>query len=213
MYKGRLYIIRTENELTQQQLADKLGINRTNYCKYERGLRIPAKFDFWIKLANYYGVSVGYLMGYGISRMQYLLLLKQEYKKKGSLRTLIDKYIRDNGIDINFETISFDTFVKNFPCLDIRTYSASVIEEYTNKDYIEWSINQLDDYLFGTPIYTYYKSGNLNKQIKYFSKQFPYDCKLLPNDELDKKIDSLIADLKDFKDHIHLLPENTKVRK
>ncbi len=58
----RLYDLRTDNDLTQQQVADYLMCNRQVYARYERGLReIPV--SMLIKLADLYKTSVDYILG------------------------------------------------------------------------------------------------------------------------------------------------------
>lgn len=54
--------LRVDHDLTQQQVADYLGCQREVYRRYEKGTRtIPV--DFLIRLADYYGVSLDYLVG------------------------------------------------------------------------------------------------------------------------------------------------------
>ena len=61
MFFRRLYDLRTDNDLTQQQLADYLMCNRQVYARYERGLReIPVSMIF--KLAKFYNVSTDYIL-------------------------------------------------------------------------------------------------------------------------------------------------------
>lgn len=58
----RLYDLRTDNDLTQQQVADYLMCNRQVYARYERGTReIPV--SMLIKLADLYNTSVDYILG------------------------------------------------------------------------------------------------------------------------------------------------------
>lgn len=58
----RLYDLRIDNDLTQQQVADYLLCNRQVYARYERGIReIPV--SMLIKLAKLYNVSVDYILG------------------------------------------------------------------------------------------------------------------------------------------------------
>lgn len=58
----RLYDLRTDNDLTQEQVADYLTCNRQVYARYERGLReIPVSMV--IKLAKFYNVSTDYILG------------------------------------------------------------------------------------------------------------------------------------------------------
>lgn len=54
--------LRVDHDLTQQQVADILGCQREVYRRYEKGTRtIPV--EFLIKLADYYKVSLDYLVG------------------------------------------------------------------------------------------------------------------------------------------------------
>lgn len=62
MYFKRLYDLRIDNDLTQQQVADYLMCNRQVYARYERGLReIPV--SMLIKLADLYKTSTDYILG------------------------------------------------------------------------------------------------------------------------------------------------------
>lgn len=53
---------REDNDKTQKQLADYLGMKQPQYYRYENGQRdIPT--DILIKLSKYYNVSVDYILG------------------------------------------------------------------------------------------------------------------------------------------------------
>ena len=54
--------LREDNDKTQQEVADYLNVKQTTYSKYELG-KINIPIDVFIKLADYYGVSVDYLVG------------------------------------------------------------------------------------------------------------------------------------------------------
>lgn len=62
MLKERLRKIRLEHKLTQQNIADALGIDRTTYTVYETGVTTPSPATL-VKLSQIYNVTVGYLMG------------------------------------------------------------------------------------------------------------------------------------------------------
>lgn len=62
MLNERLKELRKLKNLTQQQLAEILGIDRSNYANYERGKRIPP-IDKIEKIADFFNVSIDYLMG------------------------------------------------------------------------------------------------------------------------------------------------------
>lgn len=58
----RLYDLHTDNDKTQQDIADYLMCNRQVYARYERGLReIPVSMV--IRLAKYYNTSTDYILG------------------------------------------------------------------------------------------------------------------------------------------------------
>ena len=62
MFFKRIGDLRTDSDLTQQQVADYLMCNRQVYARYERGLReIPV--SMLIKLAELYNTSTDYLLG------------------------------------------------------------------------------------------------------------------------------------------------------
>lgn len=56
--------LREDNDKTQKEVAAYLNINQTTYSKYELG-KINVPIDVFIKLADYYTVSIDYLVGRG----------------------------------------------------------------------------------------------------------------------------------------------------
>lgn len=54
--------LRTEKELTQKELADKLGVTRGSIGLYEQEKRSPDN-EMLTKLANFFNVSTDYLLG------------------------------------------------------------------------------------------------------------------------------------------------------
>ena len=57
----RIRNLREDNDLTQQQIADKLFINRRTYAAYENGVNSMTP-ETLCKIADIYGVSVDYLL-------------------------------------------------------------------------------------------------------------------------------------------------------
>ena len=51
-----LKLLRVKNQLTQQQLAQKLGVSCTMYNLIERGQR-KGSIDFWTKIQQLFNVS------------------------------------------------------------------------------------------------------------------------------------------------------------
>lgn len=69
---NRIKELRKEKKLTLKQLSEELAkqgykITPDALSKYERGEREP-KLNSWSKLANFFGVSIGYLQGQGWSK-------------------------------------------------------------------------------------------------------------------------------------------------
>lgn len=61
-YYPRLRDLREDHDLTQQQVADYLGMKQPQYSRYERGLRdIPT--DVLIRLARLYKTTTDYILG------------------------------------------------------------------------------------------------------------------------------------------------------
>lgn len=65
----KLKELRNQASLTQEQLADKLGIKKATVSYYEKGERTPSP-DVLIKIAEIFHVSTDYLLG--IERTSYL---------------------------------------------------------------------------------------------------------------------------------------------
>lgn len=53
--------LREDNDKTQKEIADYLNIKQTTYSKYELG-KINIPIEAFIKLADYYNVSIDYLL-------------------------------------------------------------------------------------------------------------------------------------------------------
>ncbi|MDD6620304.1 MAG: helix-turn-helix transcriptional regulator [Eubacteriales bacterium] len=61
-YYRRIRDLREDNDKTQTEIANYLGMKQPQYYRYENGLRdLPS--DVLIKLADYYNVSTDYILG------------------------------------------------------------------------------------------------------------------------------------------------------
>ena len=59
---NRIKELRLEKSISQQNLADKVGVTRQAISLFEKGDREP-KLETWIKLSNFFKVPVSYLKG------------------------------------------------------------------------------------------------------------------------------------------------------
>lgn len=58
----RLYVLRKERKLTQEDAAKGLGISMKSYCRYEKKEREPTA-SVLVQMAQFYNVSLDYLVG------------------------------------------------------------------------------------------------------------------------------------------------------
>ena len=58
----RLKELRINGGYTQQDIANELQIDRSNYSKYELG-KLEISIDMLITLAKFYGVTADYIIG------------------------------------------------------------------------------------------------------------------------------------------------------
>ena len=58
----RIKNLREDRDLKQETLAEMLGVRQTTYSKYELG-KINVPVEMLMKLADFYGVTLDYLVG------------------------------------------------------------------------------------------------------------------------------------------------------
>lgn len=61
-FGNRLKTLRTKNNLTQAQLAQKLGVTKSVISAYENNLRMPS-YDILISISRVFKVTTDYLLG------------------------------------------------------------------------------------------------------------------------------------------------------
>lgn len=96
----RIKLLREEQSLNQSQLAEKLDIAVSSISQYESGDRIPSD-DIKVRLANFFDVSLDYLMGLSEIRNPYVFF---------TLNTILKDLTQD---EIN-EVIKYVMFIKHF---------------------------------------------------------------------------------------------------
>lgn len=111
----RLRALRKEKGLTQTDLGNLLGITVSAYGNYELGQREPS-IEMLIKLADYFGVSVDYLIGHDSTT-------DQEFKiKKAAPITDADSKFIESYLNADDET-------KNI----VQKSSAAIIKERSDR--------------------------------------------------------------------------------
>ena len=70
MYQNRLRDLREDRDLKQKDIAELLKVHQTTYSDYELG-RLNIPIASLHSLADYYGVSVDYLLGRTSTKQPY----------------------------------------------------------------------------------------------------------------------------------------------
>lgn len=61
-YRKRLFDLRTDNDLRQEDIAQILNISSQAYGMYENGKR-SLPIEYLVKLSQYYSVTTDYILG------------------------------------------------------------------------------------------------------------------------------------------------------
>lgn len=61
-YQERIRALRQDNDLSQREIADMLGIAQTTYSQYELDKR-PMPIEYLVALCKFYKVSADYMLG------------------------------------------------------------------------------------------------------------------------------------------------------
>lgn len=60
--KNRIKELRKKSGITQKQLSEELGIPTNTLSQYENDERTPKKIDIWERIADFFDVSIAYLL-------------------------------------------------------------------------------------------------------------------------------------------------------
>lgn len=89
---NRLKELRKEKKITQEELAQEIGVSKITILRWENGER-QIKPEKAQQLADYFGVSVGYLLGYEEAKtLENILKDAEEYLEMTEDDLLSDNY-------------------------------------------------------------------------------------------------------------------------
>jgi transcriptional regulator with XRE-family HTH domain len=94
-FKDRFKELRKEKDLTQKGIGDILGYSESNISLYESGGREPKTIEDLIKIADFFEVSLDYLMGRTNDRN--ILLINDEVNGD-KIEIGVDKRIYPDGL-------------------------------------------------------------------------------------------------------------------
>lgn len=98
--------LRKQNSLSQEQVAQIIGVSKQAYGHYEREER-ELGYDMLCKLADYYNVSVDYLIGHDSSPLA-----------ERPMSAIAENFIREYGELFSDET--FQSYVHLYKLMDAR---------------------------------------------------------------------------------------------
>lgn len=104
--KDRIFTLRTENSLTQQQMAKIFKVGISTISMWEKGERIPRP-KLLQELCDYFNVDMDYLMGRSDIKNRYQAGLKYDWEDKLKQK---NKKQEESNIDMN-TVINGDEFV------------------------------------------------------------------------------------------------------
>ena len=102
-----LKLLRTKNKLSQQQLADIIGVTQQSINKYENH-KIEPDIQTLIKLAEYFNTSVDYLVGH--TDIDHVIESIVRYDLNQDEAILIDKYRKLSKKQKNVVSILTDSY-------------------------------------------------------------------------------------------------------
>lgn len=121
---NKLKILRKENNLTQDELAKKIGVNLRTLQKWENG-ESSIREKNAKKLAEHFGVSVGYLLGYEdkVTKEFYkqLDLYNLDEFRKFRIKLNIELSLLNGILDNDYEKISDEvSYLNNFADKELK---------------------------------------------------------------------------------------------
>jgi transcriptional regulator with XRE-family HTH domain len=94
-FKDRIKGLRIENDLTLKELSKKIGYSESSICMYESGKRLPKKPEDYIKIADFFDVTLDYLLGKSDDKNSFYI---QRNKKTSIYNDFIDLLIKHGKI-------------------------------------------------------------------------------------------------------------------
>ena len=164
--------LRLQQKMTQEQLADRLGVSYQSISRWENGITYP-DIEFLPAIANYFSVSLDYLMG------------QDDAEKRRAIKKQINK-IADMGTNDEDELIEFIRSCRrekeNAECFEDICYSlrysplhksTKVIEELRKS--MDVFFEECDDVSIRSRALGYYASLEEEAHIKVLLDRYSYD--------------------------------------
>lgn len=112
MFKDRLKELRIEKGLTQADVAKAIGVSSATIGNYEQGTREPRNNAMWKSLADFFNVSVDYLMDKVNTEPAPVSSIKKEFALEDAEKDRFKQFRTDVPIIYNKVDISCFVFSK-----------------------------------------------------------------------------------------------------
>lgn len=162
---NRLKELRKQKGLTQQELADEISVSKITILRWENEER-QIKTEKAQQLADYFGVSVGYLLGYSDVRFELEQIEKAIKNRLIDSESTINKDVFENTLKIveraRFLDLDLDTITS------LYFYNCEISKVKTLNDLFDFFDSEAHDYMELLSIVEPYQADKIIQEISKF---------------------------------------------
>lgn len=146
-YTKRLYDLRIDNDLRQEDIANVLNTTKQNYGRYENGKR-KLNIEDLIKLSQYYKVSTDYILGLEDIDHKRIIIQIDEKPQLTKKETKIKKAVKNHYGKLDYEVIEDISEYLKISCDDVVLILEDIgywdIQAYIDlSEYIDTSLDEM----------------------------------------------------------------------
>ena len=165
MKMSRLKELRQEKKMTQQELAKEIGVSKLTILNWEKGEH-QIKSDKAKQLADFFGVSIGYLLGYSDVRFELEQIEKAIKNRLIDSESTINKNVFENTLKIveraRFLDLDLDTITS------LYFYNCEISKVKTLNDLFDFFDSEAHDYMELLSIVEPYQADKIIQEISKF---------------------------------------------
>ena len=162
---NRLKELRQEKKLSQKEIAETLGFSLRSFQRMENGEN-QIKPEKAQQLADYFGVSVGYLLGYSDVRFELEQIEKAIKNRLMDSESTINKDVFENTLKIvelaRFLDLDLDTITS------LYFYNCEISKVKTLNDLFDFFDSEAHDYMELLSIVEPYQADKIIQEISKF---------------------------------------------
>lgn len=162
---NRLKELRQEKKLSQKELAENIGVHYRTLQNWENG-ESQIKPEKAKQLADYFGVSVGYLLGYSDVRFELEQIEKAIKNRLIDSESTINKNVFENTLKIveraRFLDLDLDTITS------LYFYNCEISKVKTLNDLFDFFDSEVHDYMELLSIVEPYQADKIIQEISKF---------------------------------------------